>query len=282
MAVAQGSRIEWTDATWNPVAGCTPVSPGCLNCYAARMALRLSHMPGAPGRKYEGTAKKARDGRPVFAGRVNLDWESLDLPRRWKLPRTIFVNSMSDLFHEDVPLEFIQSVFQVMEECPHHVFQVLTKRPQRALELAGALPWPRQVWLGTSVESRKYYDRIRLLQRIPAHIRFLSCEPLLGPLPRLPLKGIHWVIVGGESGPGARPMDGMWAVEIREQCEAKGVPFFFKQWGGVQKKGAGRVLGGRTWSDMPPMSDRESSHPPLARSSTSRGAPETVCTTDTM
>jgi len=250
--MGMGSRIEWTEATWNPVAGCTPVSPGCLNCYAARMALRLASMPNGTGKKYRGTSKRARDGRPVFSGRINFgDDDVIDQPRRWKLPRTIFVNSMSDLFHEGVPLGFIQRVFRVMEECPQHRFQVLTKRPERTLKLASALHWPTNVWMGTSVESREYYGRIRSLQRVPAKIRFLSCEPLLGRLPRMPLKGIHWVIVGGESGPGARPMDGMWVVEIKRQCEKRDIPFFFKQWGGVNKKAEGRELQGRTWDGMP-------------------------------
>jgi len=249
--MAQGSRIEWTEATWNPVAGCTPVSPGCLNCYAARMALRLEKMPNGTGAKYQGTAKRAKDGRPVFSGRINLDESALDLPRTWRLGRIIFVNSMSDLFHDAVELEYIQRVFKVMEECPQHTFQVLTKRPHRAFDLARHLPWPRNVWMGTSVESDKYFDRIRTLRRIPAAVRFLSCEPLLGPLKRMPLSGIHWVIVGGESGPGARPMEAAWVHDIKDQCEQASVPFFFKQWGGVQKRYTGRELEGRTWDGMP-------------------------------
>jgi protein gp37 len=249
--MAQGSSIEWTQATWNPVAGCTPVSPGCLNCYAARMALRLGRMRNGTGRKYEGTARRARDGRPVFSGRINLDEEALDLPRRWRLGRIIFVNSMSDLFHRDVPFEFIQRVFGVMHECRQHTFQVLTKRPERALELAGRLDWSPNVWMGTSVETKRYYERIRMLRRIPAAVRFLSCEPLLGPLPRMPLSGIHWVIVGGESGPGARLMAGAWVRQIKRQCDARAVPFFFKQWGGVQKRATGRELDGQTWDTMP-------------------------------
>jgi len=249
--MAQASSIEWTQTTWNPVAGCTPVSPGCLNCYAARMALRLERMGGKPGTKYEGTATRSRDGRPVFQGRINLDEGALTQPLSWRLPRTIFVNSMSDLFHENVPVPFIRRVFAVMAECPQHVFQVLTKRPERALELAGELPWSDNVWLGTSVELKRYYDRIRLLKRIPAKVRFLSCEPLLGPLARIPLAGIDWVIVGGESGPHSRPMQGSWALQIKEQCEAKGVHFFFKQWGGVNKKKTGRELDGQTWDEMP-------------------------------
>lgn len=249
--MAQGSRIEWTEATWNPVAGCSPVSPGCKNCYAARMALRLEHMPGRTGEKYRGTAVRTRDGRPAFTGRITLDEEHLDLPRRWRLGRIIFVNSMSDLFHEEVPLEYIRRVFAVMEECPQHTFQVLTKRPERTAELAGKLPWPRNVWMGTSVETVKYYKRIRLLQRIPAAVRFLSCEPLLGPLPDMPLDGIGWVIVGGESGPGARPMEGNWALEIKRQCEGAGVPFFFKQWGGIRRHPQGHLLDGARYAAMP-------------------------------
>ncbi len=249
--MAVGSSIEWTEATWNPVAGCTPVSPGCLNCYAARMAMRLETTGGTCARKYEGTAKKARDGRPVFSGRINLDPDSLDLPKSWRKHRLIFVNSMSDLFHKDVPLAFIKKVFAVMEACPQHDFQVLTKRPERTLELAAALPWPPNVWMGTSVENALYTHRIDTLRQVPAKIRFLSCEPLLGPIPKLPLRGIHWVIVGGESGPGARPMERAWVEQIRDRCLGEGVAFFFKQWGGVQKKKAGRKLGSRTWDEMP-------------------------------
>jgi len=220
------------------------------------MALRLASMPNGTGHKYAGTAKRARNGRPVFSGRVNLDEEALEVPLRWRLPRIIFVNSMSDLFHDAVPLDFIRRVFEVMVDCPQHTFQVLTKRPERTLELATRLPWPRNVWMGTSVESNDYYDRIRLLQRVPAAIRFLSCEPLLGPLRRMPLKDIGWVIVGGESGPGARPMRAEWVHEIKDQCEAKGVPFFFKQWGGVNKKAAGRELDGRSWDEIPDQAER--------------------------
>jgi protein gp37 len=208
-------------------------------------------MGGSVGKKYEGTAKRARDRRPVFSGRINLDPEALDLPRSWRLGRIIFVNSMSDLFHEAVPEEFIHRVFRVMAECPQHTFQVLTKRPDRTADFAASLPWPRNVWMGTSVESAKYYDRIRVLQRVPAKVRFLSCEPLLSELPRLPLRGIHWVIVGGESGPGARVMERDWVIDIKEQCEERSVPFFFKQWGGVRKCEAGRMLDGRTWDCLP-------------------------------
>ena len=250
--MAQTSSIEWTQATWNPVAGCTPVSPGCLNCYAARMALRLERMHPVAGKKYKGTAAKARDGRPVFRGKINLDPGALDIPRKWRLGRIIFVNSMSDLFHEHVPSTFIHQVFEVMEECPQHTFQVLTKRPERVVEMADGLPWPSNVWMGTSVETAKYYDRIRLLQSVKrASVRFLSCEPLLGPLRRMPLKGINWVIVGGESGPGSRPMREEWVTEIKGQCEEKDVPFFFKQWGGVNKAATGRELNGQEWDGMP-------------------------------
>jgi protein gp37 len=249
--MASGSTIEWTEATWNPVAGCTPISPGCLNCYAARMALRLETTGGACGRKYQGTAKKARDGRPVFAGRINLDHGALDLPKRWRKRRLIFVNSMSDLFHKDVPFEFIAQVFQVMADCPQHDFQVLTKRPERAAEIAHELPWAPNVWMGTSVESALYTHRIETLRQIPARIRFLSCEPLLGPIPKLPLSGIHWVIVGGESGPGSRPMEQRWVEQIRDRCLGEGVPFFFKQWGGTRKHATGRLLDNRTWDEMP-------------------------------
>lgn len=249
--MAIGSTIEWTEATWNPVAGCTPVSPGCLNCYAARMALRLAHMPNGTGKKYRGTATRARDGRPVFSGHVTLDESALSLPTTWRLGRVIFVNSMSDLFHKSVPDSFVKRVFDVMESCPQHTFQVLTKRPERTAAMSKDLPWPENVWMGTSVETRRYYERVRLLQRVPAKVRFLSCEPLLGDLPRLPLAKIHWVIVGGESGPGARPMQGSWALNIKRQCEAKDVPFFFKRWGGVNKKKTGRELEGRTWDGMP-------------------------------
>lgn len=248
-----GSSIEWTEATWNPVAGCSPVSPGCHNCYAARMAMRLGSMPNKTGKKYGGIAKRLKSGRPVFNGTIHLDKDSLETPLSWRLPRIIFVNSMSDLFHENVPLDYIKKVFDVMERCPQHTFQVLTKRPEIALDVADDLNWPDNVWMGTSVESKDYYERIRLLQKIPAKVRFLSCEPLLGPLPRMPLKDIHWVIVGGESGPGSRPMAGTWVMQIKEQCEQKDVPFFFKQWGGVRKKETGRELGGQTWDEMPYM-----------------------------
>ena len=234
--MAQGSRIEWTDGTWNPVTGCTKVSPGCRNCYAERLSRRLQAM-GVP--QY----------RDAFA--LSLHAAVLDLPRRWRRPRTVFVNSMSDLFHPKVPLEFIQRVFEVMVDASQHQYQVLTKRPEVALEHARALPWPDNVWLGTSVESGDFAWRVRTLQRIPAAVRFISAEPLLAPIPRLPLRNIHWVIVGGESGPGSRPMREAWVTQIRDRCVKYGVPFFFKQWGGVNKKRTGRVLQGRTWDEMP-------------------------------
>lgn len=249
--MATGSSIEWTDATWNPVAGCTPVSAGCKNCYAARMALRLSHMPNSVGEKYRDTAMRTRGGLPVFTGHINLDRASLDLPRSWRLPRLIFVNSMSDVFHEQVPLSYIKEIFAVMVACPQHTFQILTKRPERASELAGHLPWPANVWMGTSVEDARVLHRVDELRTIPAKVRFLSCEPLIGPLTGLSLKHIDWVIVGGESGPGARPMAEQWVLRIKRLCEKKSVPFFFKQWGGVNKKATGRTLDGQVWNELP-------------------------------
>ncbi len=234
--MAQGSSIEWTEATWNPVTGCTKVSDGCKHCYAERMAKRLQAM-----------------GVPQYAAgfRLALHENVLGLPLTWKKPRTIFVNSMSDLFHKDVPLEFIGRVFDVMNRCPQHTFQVLTKRPEIAVARSGELCWSDNIWMGTSVENALVLHRIERLRQIHAAVRFLSLEPLLGPLPRLPLDGIRWVIVGGESGPGARTMEIHWVRQIREQCIAHGVPFFFKQWGGVNKKQAGRQLDGRTWDQMP-------------------------------
>jgi protein gp37 len=208
-------------------------------------------MPSTTGEKYRDTAKRTRGGLPVFTGRINLDHESLDLPRTWRLPRVIFVNSMSDLFHEGVPLSYIKKVFGVMLACPQHTFQVLTKRPERAAEFSGELTWPRNVWMGTSVEDERVLKRVDDLRKVPAQIRFLSCEPLIGPLNDLSLRGIHWVIVGGESGPGARPMSERWVIQIKRLCEKRNVPFFFKQWGGVQKHKHGRILDDRTWDDMP-------------------------------
>ena len=236
MGMAQASSIEWTNATWNPVTGCTKISPGCKNCYAERMARRLRAM-GVP---------QYRNGFDL-----TLQPDALDVPRRWKKSRLVFVNSMSDLFHERVPLDFTQRVFKTMRDCPQHQFQVLTKRPEIALDLSGDLPWPPNVWLGTSIENALYAHRAKTLARIPAAVRFLSVEPLLGAIPRLPLSNIDWVIVGGESGPGARAMHEEWVVQIRDRCNERGVAFFFKQWGGVNKKRAGRELEGRTWDEMP-------------------------------
>jgi protein gp37 len=230
------SQIEWTESTWNPVTGCTKISPGCKNCYAERMAKRLQAM-GQPN---------YRDG---FA--VRMHQHVLELPLAWKRPRTVFVNSMSDLFHEDVPLEFVERVFEVMGEASRHRFQVLTKRSDRLSKLASGLKWRPNIWMGVSVESERYLYRVDHLRSIPAAVRFLSLEPLLGSVPDLDLSGIDWVIVGGESGPGARPMKPEWVVDIRNQCLNARVPFFFKQWGGVNKKKAGRKLEGRTWDQIP-------------------------------
>lgn len=254
--MAENSRIEWTQATWNPVMGCRKVSAGCAHCYAERMSKRLAAMAraarergGNPGRTANYEAVIGADGH--WNGRVFLDFGALNDPLSWRLPRTIFVNSMSDLFHEDVPLDFIQAVFGVMSRCPQHTFQVLTKRPQRAAELSAALTWPANVWMGTSVENMAVVHRVRDLRRTGARIKFLSLEPLLGPLPRLPLAGVHWVIVGGESGAGARPMRAEWVRQIRDRCIDRQVAFFFKQWGGVNKKAAGRKLDSKTWDEMP-------------------------------
>jgi len=230
------SAIEWTGSTWNPVTGCVKVSPGCKNCYAERMAKRLKAM-----------------GQPNYATGFTLAMHPhvLDLPLTWKKPQTIFVNSMSDLFLEGVPTAFIQQVFDVMRRSHWHTFQILTKRSERLATLAHALPWPRNVWMGVTVENADYTDRIDDLRMTGAAVKFLSLEPLLGPIPHLNLAGIDWVIVGGESGPGARPIREEWVVEIKEQCLRAGVPFFFKQWGGVQKKKAGRELQGEVWDQMP-------------------------------
>jgi protein gp37 len=234
--MAQTSSIEWTESTWNPVTGCTKISAGCAHCYAERMAKRLKAMGQ---RRYCNEFK------------VTLQPDTLDVPLNWRRPRMIFVNSMSDLFHEDVPADYIAKVFAVMREATWHTFQVLTKRPERAAELAPDLPWPANVWMGTTVENADYLYRIDPLVRIPAKIRFLSLEPLLGPLPKLPLNGIHWVIVGGESGPDARPMQSKWVFQIRDQCQKSRVPFFFKQWGGVNKSLAGCEFDGCIWNEIP-------------------------------
>lgn len=234
--MAQESSIEWTESTWNPVTGCTKISPGCAHCYAERMAKRLRAMG----------QERYRDGF-----KLTLQTDVVDLPLHWKRPRMIFVNSMSDLFHKNVPEKYIAKCFAVMQQASQHTFQVLTKRPERAATLASQLPWPKNVWMGTTVENADYVSRIDFLRQIPAAIRFLSLEPLLGPIPRLPFKGVHWVIVGGESGPAARPIEPNWVFQIRNQCVERNVPFFFKQWGGVNKALAGRKLDGQYWSEMP-------------------------------
>ncbi len=230
------STIEWTDATWNPVTGCTKISPGCKNCYAERLAARLQAMGN---RRY-------RNG---FA--VTLHPDQLELPLRWRQPRQIFVNSMSDLFHESVSDEYIRRAFDVMVEAHWHVFQILTKRARRLAELAAHLPWPSNIWQGVSVENARYTSRVADLVNVPAAVRFLSVEPLLAPISHLPLDGIDWVIVGGESGPRNRPIRPEWVRQIRDQCEKAGVPFFFKQWGGRTPKAGGRLLDGREWNGMP-------------------------------
>ncbi|HWB20438.1 MAG TPA: phage Gp37/Gp68 family protein [Phycisphaerales bacterium] len=246
--MASGSRIEWTQATWNPTTGCTRVSAGCDHCYAARMSRRLELM-GCED--YEGLTSCNRKGDRHFNGTLKCHEDRLEIPRRWRAPRLIFVNSMSDLFHKNVPLAFIKRVFKVMNECSQHTFQVLTKRPEIAAEFAPHLEWTPNIWIGTSVENMLVSHRVRDLVRIKAQVRFLSLEPLLGPLPRLALTDIHWVIVGGESGPGARPMEEQWVKQIRDRCVMQSVPFFFKQWGGVNKKKAGRKLRGEYWDEMP-------------------------------
>ena len=250
--MANKSSIEWTEATWNPVAGCTVISPGCTNCYAMRMAHRLELM-GQP--KYSGTSRIS-GGRAKWNGTVKLDATALDIPKRWATGRTIFVNSMSDLFHDAVPLEFINEVFATMTEAKQHTFQILTKRAERAAKLSADLRWPDNVWMGVSVESKRYVGRIDQLRKTDAVVKFLSLEPLLGPLERLNLSGIDWAIAGGESGPTARPMNPDWVRSIRDQCLAHGVAFHFKQWGGTNKKKAGRVLDGRTWDEQPARSGR--------------------------
>ena len=234
--MAQKSKIEWTQATWNPVTGCTEISIGCKNCYARRMAMRLKAM-----------------GQPNYANGfcVTLQPHALEIPLHWKEPRTVFVNSMSDLFHEEIPLDYILEVFGIMRQSRQHRYQVLTKRSQRLLQFNPKLPWLENIWMGVTVESSDYIFRIDHLRQTNATTKFLSIEPLLGPIKNLNLGGIDWVIVGGESGPGARFMQPEWATDIRDQCLAANVPFFFKQWGGVNKKKNGRILDDRTWDEMP-------------------------------
>jgi|SRR5581483_2484726 len=234
--MAGKSSIEWTEATWNPLTGCTKISPGCKHCYAERLAKRLQAM-----------------GNPNYASGFKLAFHehALEIPLRWKRPTTIFVNSMSDLFQKGVSLDFVRHVFDVMRRAHWHRFQVLTKRADRLAAMAPSLDWAPNIWMGVSVENQDYVDRIDDLRATGARIKFLSLEPLLGPLPNLDLRGIHWVIVGGESGPKARPMREEWVLDIRRQCRAAGVAFFFKQWGGKNKKRAGRLLEGKTWDAMP-------------------------------
>lgn len=234
--MAANSKIEWTESTWNPVTGCTKISSGCKNCYAERMALRLKAM-----------------GQPNYKNgfKLTLHEDALEIPLHWKKPRMIFVNSMSDLFHEDVPLEFIQKVFDVMRDAHWHTFQVLTKRSKRLKEISSILEWTNNIWMGVSIENEANKRRLFDLEDCHSLVKFLSLEPLLGPLPNLDLTKIDWVIVGGESGPGARTIKEEWVIDIRNQCINANVPFFFKQWGGVRKKENGRVLDGHIWNQTP-------------------------------
>jgi protein gp37 len=249
-AVAESS-IEWTDATWNPTTGCDRVSPGCAHCYALDLAARLKRM---------GQPKYQRDGDPRTSGpgfAVTLHERTLTEPLRWRAPRLVFVNSMSDLFHEAIPFEFIARVFEVMVQAEQHTFQVLTKREERVAELAPELPWPSNVWMGVSIENRRFVHRADRLREVPAAVRFISAEPLLGRLAGLDLTGIDWLIAGGESGPQHRPVKEPWITELRDECLAAGVAFFFKQWGGQRSKSGGRALQGREWSQMPTPTPRE-------------------------
>lgn len=234
--MSTNSSIEWTESTWNPITGCTKVSPGCRHCYAERMAIRLKAM-----------------GQPNYSNGFDLTLHDhvLSLPLTWKQPQTIFVNSMSDLFHEEVPIEFIEKTFEVMNQAAWHTFQVLTKRSQRLINLDSIIEWPKNVWMGVSVETEMYCFRIDDLRQTHAFVKFISFEPLLGPMPNLNLYGIDWVIVGGESGPRARPLEPDWVMDIRDQCIASRIPFFFKQWGGTQKKRNGRLLEGKIWDELP-------------------------------
>jgi protein gp37 len=243
--MADKTAIEWTEATWNPTTGCDRISPGCDNCYALTLAKRLKAM-GNP--KYQNDGDERTSG-PGFGVAEHPD--SLDIPFRWKAPRTVFVNSMSDLFHARVSNSFIERVFEVMQATPHHTYQLLTKRPRRARRMAMGLPWPSNVWFGVSVETAEQLWRLDDLRGIPAHVRFVSAEPLLGPLHNINLSDLHWVIAGGESGRGHRPIDPEWVRDIRDQCKSAGVAFFFKQWGGHTPKSNGRLLDGTLHDDMP-------------------------------
>jgi protein gp37 len=243
------TSIEWTDATWNPVAGCTVLTAGCTNCYAMRLAARLDAM-GQP--KYEGLTRKSGN-RVVWTGKIRLDHKSLDVPKSWSKPRKVFVNSMSDLFHTDVPANYIARVWSTMRATPRHTYQILTKRPDRMAEILSqpefeVLP---NVWLGTSVEDGRVLSRLDDIRKVPAKIRFVSLEPLIGSVATGDLTSIDWAIVGGESGPRARPMNPQWVAEIEAMCRLSGTAFFFKQWGGKNKKAAGRLLNGRTYDEMP-------------------------------
>jgi protein gp37 len=241
------TSIEWTEATWNPIAGCTVISPGCTNCYAMRMAARLEAMGLA---KYAGLTRKS-GGRYVWTGQVRLDRSALSAPSKWRKPRMIFVNSMSDLFQEAVPNAFVHQVWDAMAATTHHTFQILTKRADRMANMTQALPLLPHVWLGVSVESAKHLCRLDDLRATRAAVRFVSLEPLLGPVPDINLSLIDWAIVGGESGPRARPMQEAWVRGIRSACRREGTAFFFKQWGGKNKKQTGRILDGRTWNELP-------------------------------
>jgi protein gp37 len=239
------SAIEWTEATWNPTTGCDRTSPGCDHCYALTLAKRLKAMGQA---KYQKDGD-ARTSGPGFG--LTLHPDTLELPKSWATPRTVFVNSMSDLFHENVPDHFVERVFAVMVETPHHTYQLLTKRSRRLARLADSLSWPANVWMGVSIENDRYAFRADHLRDVPAAVRFLSVEPLLGPVPSLNLDGIDWVIAGGESGFNARPVDPAWVTSLRDQTVERGIPFFFKQWGGRTPKAGGRELEGRTWDELP-------------------------------
>jgi len=247
--MAGPSEIEWTDATWNPIIGCAMVSPGCTNCYAMRMAARLQSMGSA---QYRGVTRKS-GGRFVWTGKLRVNESTFHAPLSWKKPKKIFVNSMSDLFQDGVDGAVISRVWDVMKRTPQHVFQILTKRPDRMRQILREqrLPVLPHVWLGTSVENREYRSRIDELQKTPASVRFISFEPLIGPVGRVNLSGIHWAIVGGESGPKSRPILEEWVDELLAECQGQDVAFFFKQWGGANKKRAGRSYRGQTWDEYP-------------------------------
>lgn len=243
------TSIEWTDATWNPVAGCTVLTAGCTNCYAMRMAARLEAMGQ---KKYHGLTRRS-GGRAVWTGKIRLDENSLTVPRSWSKPRKVFVNSMSDLFHDDVPVEFIRRVWEVMRDTERHTYQILTKRPGRMAEVLsqGGFEILPNVWLGTSIEDSRVLDRLDDLRKVPAAVRFVSFEPLIGSVSQADLTDVHWAIVGGESGPRAREMEPQWVNEIEAICRISGTAFFFKQWGGKNKKATGRLLRGQTFDEMP-------------------------------